>query len=338
MNKLILKAVFITFIIGLGCKKTPTSSTSTSATVAILDCNSVKFPNVLTIGVQVTNITITIPYTGGNGGAYSAFSVISTGVVGLTATANASNVTNGNGNLVLTINGTPTSTGTANFLVNFGGQSCSFTAIVNSLSSLATISTLNCSNSIINGTLVYGTNSTNILLSVPYTGGNGGAYSALSINSTGVTGLTATANIGNVANGSGNIVFTINGTPNNFGTAGFLISIGGQSCIVNLQVANKPINKSLFTDVWWSESNGVSVSCYQCWYFKSNGKYIERVLASKVDTWDWKWLNNSDTLILFRGVFGNDTTQRIIDVQPTKVYRQRIKAPNIGDVGVWVKL
>ncbi len=72
---------------------------------------------------------------------------------------------------------------------------------------------------------------------VPYIGGNGVAYTTGgSIASTGVTGLVATLQASTLANGTGNLNYTVTGTPTTAGTATFAISFGGQSCSVNLTV------------------------------------------------------------------------------------------------------
>lgn len=72
-----------------------------------------------------------------------------------------------------------------------------------------------------------------------YTNGNGGKYSAFNISSTGVTGLTATAPAGNVAMGDGSITFTISGTYNASGTANFAIQIGsGTTCTFSIDIRN----------------------------------------------------------------------------------------------------
>ncbi len=72
-------------------------------------------------------------------------------------------------------------------------------------------------------------------ISVPYTGGNGLAYnSGSSITSTGVTGLTAVLQSGTLANGNGNLTYTITGTPATTGLATFLISFSGQSCWLSI--------------------------------------------------------------------------------------------------------
>ncbi len=72
---------------------------------------------------------------------------------------------------------------------------------------------------------------------VPYIGGNGVAYTTGgSIASTGVTGLVATLQASTLANGTGNLNYTVTGTPTTAGTATFAISFGGQSCSINLTV------------------------------------------------------------------------------------------------------
>jgi len=72
---------------------------------------------------------------------------------------------------------------------------------------------------------------------VPYAGGNGVVYLAgSSINSTGVTGLTASLQAGTLTSSTGNLSYTIAGTPNTSGVASFPISFGGQSCSITLTV------------------------------------------------------------------------------------------------------
>jgi uncharacterized protein (TIGR02145 family) len=102
----------------------------------------------------------------------------------------------------------------------------------------ATLGTLDCGGANTTGTLIAGQASNGVSTSVPYTGGNGGSYSAQSISSTGVTGLTATLAAGSVNNGSGALVYTITGTPATAGTASFAISVGGQSCTFTVTVTS----------------------------------------------------------------------------------------------------
>lgn len=73
-------------------------------------------------------------------------------------------------------------------------------------------------------------------ISIPYTGGDGGAYIGETVNSTGVSGLTATLPSGNFANGAGTVTYTISGTPANGGIASFALQIGGQSITISFKV------------------------------------------------------------------------------------------------------
>jgi uncharacterized protein (TIGR02145 family) len=101
----------------------------------------------------------------------------------------------------------------------------------------ASLTTLNCAGASTTGTLTSGQAASNVSVSVPYTGGNAGTYSAQSVSSTGVTGLTATLSAGTLANGNGSVTYTIIGTPASSGTATFAISLGGQSCNLTVSVA-----------------------------------------------------------------------------------------------------
>lgn len=98
------------------------------------------------------------------------------------------------------------------------------------------ITSLDCNNATTNGTLTFWTAANGVSSTVPYTGGNGVAHNGQTVTSTGVAGLTATLPAGNFATGSGNLTYTITGTPNSSGTASFALNIGGQNCTLNLTV------------------------------------------------------------------------------------------------------
>jgi hypothetical protein len=96
-------------------------------TVGSIDCSSVKLsPSTYTTGVQY-NGTLSVPYTGGNGGTYPAQTIGP--VNGLTATLAAGNFANGAGALYYSISGTPTVTSptTTTYTITLGGQTCSAT-------------------------------------------------------------------------------------------------------------------------------------------------------------------------------------------------------------------
>jgi hypothetical protein len=203
-------------------------------TITAFNCAGATNNGTLTSGTAASGVSSSIPYTGGNGGTYSAQSVSSTGVTGLTATLTAGTFANGSGTLTYTISGTPANSGTASFTLSIGGQACTLLRTVGF--PVGSITALTCGSATNNGTLTSGTAANGVSSSVPYTGGNGGTYSAQSVSSTGVTGLTATLTAGTFASGSGSLTYTISGTPASSGTASFALSIGGQSCSVTINV------------------------------------------------------------------------------------------------------
>lgn len=119
------------FTINLGGKSCTFTITvgNNGPVVATLNCTSGTSTGTYTQGT-VSNGTKVINYTGGNGRPYGAISIASAGVTGLTATAPAGTLANGNGSITLNINGTPSSSGTATFTLNLGGQTCTFSVTV----------------------------------------------------------------------------------------------------------------------------------------------------------------------------------------------------------------
>jgi hypothetical protein len=69
-----------------------------------------------------------------------------------------------------------------------------------------------------------------VTLTLGYTGGNGGVFESRSIASTGVMGLTARLAEGLFLEGSGTVVFEMEGTAMDSGNAVFFVELGGQSC------------------------------------------------------------------------------------------------------------
>jgi uncharacterized protein (TIGR02145 family) len=220
------------------------------ASITTLDCGTAGTTGTLISGQSATGVSASVPYTGGNGGAYSGQAVTSTGVTGLTATLSAGNLASGPGTLTYTITGTPSGAGTASFALNTGGQSCNLdvTVVVP-----GTISALDCGGASTTGTLNFGQAATGVSASVPYAGGDGGAYSGQAVASTGVTGLTATLNAGNLASGPGTLTYTISGTPLSGGTASFALSIGGQACSLDVTVSSTPVCRAKVTATDYKE-------------------------------------------------------------------------------------
>ena len=81
--------------------------------------------------MSANGITMTVSYSGGNGGTYNAQTVSSTGVTGLTATLVAGSFNNGSGNLIYQLSGISFNSGTAVFAINLGGQSCNVSINLN---------------------------------------------------------------------------------------------------------------------------------------------------------------------------------------------------------------
>ncbi|MBB6371693.1 hypothetical protein [Chryseobacterium shigense] len=96
-------------------------------TLGSITCNGVTLsPGIYTAGTPYTG-TMTVPYTGGNGGVYAAQTVGP--VNGLTATLAAGNFNVGSGILSYTVSGMPTASSPTltTFPLNIGGQTCSAT-------------------------------------------------------------------------------------------------------------------------------------------------------------------------------------------------------------------
>ena len=100
----------------------------------------------------------------------------------------------------------------------------------------AVVQTLDCSSAVVSGTLYAGVSASGVSADVPYTGGNGAVYDAQSVASTGVTGLTASLSAGSLASGAGTLTWSVTGTAASAGTASFALSIGGQTCTINMAV------------------------------------------------------------------------------------------------------
>jgi uncharacterized protein (TIGR02145 family) len=192
----------------------------------------------LTSDQPASGVSVSVPYTGGNGGTHSGQAVNSTGVTGLTATLAAGSFANGAGNLVYTITGTPAANGPAVFVLNIGGQNCELVLTVQAGEYSGTISTLVCSCPKITGTLKNGQPAAGVNSVISYTGGNNSAYGSQVVASTGVTGLYATVAAGNFNSGSGELSYAISGTPTSSGTANFAVNVAGKNCTLSMTVAS----------------------------------------------------------------------------------------------------
>ncbi len=95
------------------------------ALITGLDCNNASQSGSLLVGGEANGVTVTVPYSGGNGGTYGTSTASSTGVTGLVATLSPGTLAVGIGTVTFTITGTPSGQGTATFALSLGGQSCS---------------------------------------------------------------------------------------------------------------------------------------------------------------------------------------------------------------------
>jgi uncharacterized protein (TIGR02145 family) len=100
------------------------------------------------------------------------------------------------------------------------------------------------------GTLTAGFRAIGVSSSIPYTEGNGNFYNAQLVSSEGVTGLTALLVAGTFSNGSGNLTYTIEGTPSSSGTASFALNIGEQSCILRIDVMSASCGAYVASEIW----------------------------------------------------------------------------------------
>jgi uncharacterized protein (TIGR02145 family) len=209
---------------------------ATVGTISTINCAGAIHTGTLTATLPASGVSSNINYTGGNGGVHGGQTVNSTGVTGLTATLAPGNFATGAGTLTYTISGTPANNGTASFAIIIGGKTCTLNRTV--ALPQPSVSSLSCGTASNTGTLQQGNVANGVISAIPYTGGNGIAYTTQTVSSTGVSGLTATLTAGTLAIGNGNLVYTIAGTPSSSGTANFTISFGGQTCTLALSVAS----------------------------------------------------------------------------------------------------
>jgi len=215
-----------------------------SATIGQLDCNNPNNQGSLLYPVTYSvtnNVTTTVTYTGGNGGTYGAYtSPSSTGVTGLYAFLDAgtfagSQTSPGSGSLTFYIIGTPSGSGTATFTITIGGQTCTFTREVTD--NPGTITSLDCANAVVLSTLISDQSVNNIVVQIPYTGGNGGSYPEVSAFSQ-PAGINGTLAAGYLATGDGVFDIVLNGTmPPNYQSATLYFTFpgGGTQCAVLLE-------------------------------------------------------------------------------------------------------
>ncbi len=103
------------------------SGTTKSPTITGLQCSNARISPAVFRAGEAYNGVMTIPYSGGNGGAYpTGDEIYSIGNTGLTAILQEGELKHGNGELVYTLTGVPkySSPVAANFVINLLGYSC----------------------------------------------------------------------------------------------------------------------------------------------------------------------------------------------------------------------
>lgn len=207
------------------------------AIVSDLHCGSYSFSS-LPIAWHYNNIGLYVPYSGGNGGAFGELQLQSMDVTGLTASLSPGTLNEGAGILFFRVTGITNSGGTARFELTIGGKVCILYLPVNAPS--GAVAALQCNAATFIGSLTSGIpSSVNNVIKLPYTGGNGGAYTFKQFTSTSVPGLTATLLPGVLEIGSGTLTFVITGTPGNGGFARFNLKLGDKNCNFQVQVAGE---------------------------------------------------------------------------------------------------
>jgi hypothetical protein len=176
-------------------------------TLGAINCAGATRSGNLVSNMLSNNVSIQIPYTGGNGGSYNGQIVNSTSITGLTATLTAGNFVNGSGTVTYSISGTPSGTGTANFAINIGGLTCTLSTSVSAPPSF------NCAGTTIspnNWTLTNGSSYSGTI-SIPYTAVAATAGAAFPADTIQSNGLMFVRPAGTYAS-SGSIVYTISGS------------------------------------------------------------------------------------------------------------------------------
>ncbi len=94
------------------------------------------------------------------------------------------------------------------------------------------ITRLKCEEAMLTGPVIADSTVSGVKLRLPYTGGNGNAYPAMSFASEGIGGLTASLPAGNFAFGDGVLEMDISGVPSTTSGINFSVSLGGKGCVV----------------------------------------------------------------------------------------------------------
>ncbi|MGJ1205720.1 hypothetical protein [Sphingobacterium lactis] len=177
--------------------------------------------------------------------------------------------------VVATSSGNKSYSSTTGFQFNFttisplAGKSTN--AVINLNPSAPSVTGLTCANAVFTpATLTQGTPVTaGTTMTVPYTGGNGSSYNAQTITA---NGLTFTLAAGRLNVGSGNLVYTVTGTPTAGGNMNVAITFGGRTCTVVKAVTPKTATLTVNT------SNCANIT------YNNQGTHLMMNVASNVQT------------------------------------------------------
>ena len=197
-----------------------------------LKCADSRLTSSLTYGLNANETSISIPYSGGNGGNQNGASIQSLGVKGLTAELAPGLISQGNGEFNFIVKGIPEGVGQAEFTLSIAGKSCKLTWEVQE----GTANALECLKSVQTGKLVQGFPAAEVNIAIPYKQGNGGSFLGRNIASSGIIGLTAKLEPGRFIQGDDSLRFTISGTPMAEGVPTFKIEIGTLSCSLPVNI------------------------------------------------------------------------------------------------------
>jgi hypothetical protein len=184
----------------------------------------------------------------------------------------------------------PTTAGIASFAISFGGISCSISLVVNGTApQQPQLGGMDCDHAIVSGNAYAGVLYSGIA-TVPYSGGNGAIYPfpGPNVSSTGVTGLIATLQPDTLNVGSGNLIYTISGTPSAIGVAYFAIDFGGQACTLRVNVYDLPFDFTIQPNPVESQllkvkfRNPTSIA-EQLWIYDAAGRLVMNQLLPDLD-------------------------------------------------------
>lgn len=99
-----------------------------------------------------------------------------------------------------------------------------------------TIESIECNSITVSGILEQYTSAQDVIVEIPYTGGDGELYPTNTFYSSEVPGFNATLVAGNFNLGNGSLYLTVTGASSEIGNAHFTITIGGQSCEIIIPV------------------------------------------------------------------------------------------------------